>query len=268
MEKTSGVPTLLGIPFDGQSSYLRGTAEAPGKIREALKCDASNRWTELGADLGAPETCEDAGDLRFSEKEALAAIESGVGALIRQGKRPISLGGDHSITYPIAKAFAKRHQELTIFHFDAHPDLYDQFEGNRLSHACPFARIMEAGLAKRLVQIGIRTATRHQREQAQRFAVEMVEMRGLPAYGTLKADGPVYISFDIDVLDPGFAPGVSHREPGGMTVREAIAHLHAIQGDVVGADIVEYNPVQDIAGMTAAVAAKVVKEILGRMMTW
>jgi len=127
---------------------------------------------------------------------------------------------------------------------------------------------MEAGLAKRLVQIGIRTATRHQREQAQRFAVEMVEMRGLPAYGTLKADGPVYISFDIDVLDPGFAPGVSHREPGGMTVREAIAHLHAIQGDVVGADIVEYNPVQDIAGMTAAVAAKVVKEILGRMMTW
>src|SRR5215469_14263671 len=267
MEKTSGVPTLLGIPFDGQSSYLRGTAEAPGKIREALKCDASNRWTELGVDLGAPEACEDAGDLRFSEKEAFIAIESAVGALIRQGKRPISLGGDHSITYAIAKAFAKRHQELTIFHFDAHPDLYDEFEGNRLSHACPFARIMEAGLAKRLVQIGIRTATAHQREQARRFGVEMVEMRALPAYGTLKADGPVYISFDIDVLDPGFAPGVSHREPGGMTVREAIAHLHAIQGDVVGADIVEYNPVQDIAGMTAAVAAKVVKEILGRMMT-
>jgi arginase len=263
----SGTPTLVGIPFDGQSSYLRGAAEAPAKIREALRCDASNSWTERGVDLGAPGTYEDAGDLALSEKEAFGAIESGVGALIGQGKRPVSLGGDHSITYPIVKAFAKHYPELTIFHFDAHPDLYDEFEGNRLSHACPFARIMEAGLAKRLVQVGIRTATAHQRQQAQRFGVEVVEMSGLPAYEKLNADGPVYITFDIDVLDPAFAPGISHREPGGMTVREAIAHLHAIQGNIVGADVVEYNPVQDVAGMTAIVATKILKEILGKMIT-
>ncbi len=177
----------------------------------------------------------------------------------------MSLGGDHSITYPIVKAVARRHPELTIFHFDAHPDLYDEFEGNRLSHACPFARIMEAGLAKRLVQVGIRTINRHQREQAQRFGVEVVEMRALPAYEKLKASGPVYLTFDMDVLDPAFAPGVSHREPGGMSVREAIAHLHAIEGEIVGADLVEYNPVQDVAGLTATVAAKMVKEILGKM---
>ena len=158
------------------------------------------------------------------------------------------LGGDHSITFPIVKAVAPRYPELTIFHFDAHPDLYDEFEGNRLSHACPFARIMEAGLAKRLVQIGIRTINRHQREQAQRFGVEVVEMRGLPAYEKLTAAGPVYITFDMDVLDPAFAPGVSHREPGGMSVREAIAHLHAIGGEIVGADLVEFNPVQDVGG--------------------
>jgi len=265
MNKNSGTPILVGIPFDGQSSYLRGTAEAPAEIREALKCNASNSWTELGANLGAAAAYEDAGDLAFTEAEAFGAIESGLGALIDQGKRPVSLGGDHSITYPIVKAFAKRYPELTILHFDAHPDLYDEFEGNKLSHACPFARIMEAGLAKRLVQVGIRTATAHQRDQAQRFGVEMVEMRGLPAYGKLKSDGPVYITFDIDVLDPGSAPGVSHREPGGMTVREAITHLHAIQGHIVGADMVEYNPVQDVAGITATVAAKIVKEILGRM---
>ena len=90
-------------------------------------------------------------------------------------------------------------------------------------------------------------------------------MRGLPAYGKLKATGPVYITFDMDVLDPGFAPGVSHREPGGISVREAIAHLHAIEGEIVGADLVEYNPVRDIGGMTAIVAAKILKEILGRM---
>jgi agmatinase len=265
IEKKSGIPILVGIPFDGQSSYLRGTAEAPAKIRSALKCDASNSWTELGVDLGAPGAYEDTGDLAFSEVAAFGAIEVELGALIGQGKCPVSLGGDHSITYPIVKAFAKRYPELTIFHFDAHPDLYDEFEGNRLSHACPFARIMEVGLAKRLVQIGIRTATAHQRKQARRFGVEMMEMRELPAYGKLKADSPVYVSFDIDVLDPGFAPGVSHREPGGMTVREAIAHLHAIQGNIVGADVVEYNPVQDVAGMTATVAAKIVKEIVGKM---
>ena len=163
------------------------------------------------------------------------------------------------------KAFAPHYPELTIFHFDAHPDLYDDFEGSTLSHACPFARIMESGLAKRLVQVGIRTINRHQREQASRFGVEVVEMRALPAYDKLKAAGPVYISFDIDVLDPAFAPGVSHREPGGMSVREAIAHLHAIEGTIVGADVVEYNPVQDVAGVTATVAAKILREILGKM---
>jgi arginase len=260
----SGTPTLLGIPFDGQSSYLRGAGEAPGKIRQALKCDASNSWSESGVDLGVAGVYGDAGDLEFAEKDAFAAIEAGVGALLDGGKRPVSLGGDHSIAYPIVKALARRYPELTIFHFDAHPDLYAEFEGNRLSHACPFARIMEAGLAKRLVQVGIRTMNRHQREQAERFRVEVVDMRGLPAYERLKA-APVYVTFDMDVLDPAFAPGVSHREPGGMSVREAIAHLHAIEGEIVGADVVEYNPVQDVGGMTATVAAKILKEILGKM---
>jgi arginase len=263
--RTRGTPTLLGIPFDGQSSYLRGAGDAPPKIREALRCDASNAWTELRVDLGAEGAYGDAGDLAFAEKDAFAAIEAGVGALIDQGKRPVSLGGDHSITFPIVKAFAQRYPELTIFHFDAHPDLYDEFDGNRLSHACPFARIMEAGLARRLVQVGIRTMVRHQQEQAARFGVEVVEMRRLPAYERLKAAGPVYVTFDMDVLDPAFAPGVSHREPGGMSVREAIAHLHAIEGEIVGADVVEYNPVQDFGGVTATVAAKIVKEILGKM---
>jgi arginase family enzyme len=90
-------------------------------------------------------------------------------------------------------------------------------------------------------------------------------MRALPADEKLKSAGPVYITFDMDVLDPAFAPGVSHREPGGMSVREAIAHLHAIEGEIVGADLVEYNPVQDVAGVTATVAGKIVKEILGKM---
>jgi len=298
---TKGVPTILGIPFDAYSSYLRGAAEAPARIREALGCCASNQWTELGVDLGAAGAYEDAGDVACGnfptsrkggekwgtpktwgtreavrlrsgqargtpEQDAFAAIGARVDALIAQGKRPVALGGDHSITYPIVKAFARHFHDLTIFHFDAHPDLYDEFEGNRLSHACQFARIMEAGLVKRLVQVGIRTATGHQREQAERFGVEVVEMRSLPGYDRLKATGPVYVSFDMDVLDPAFAPGVSHREPGGMAVREAIAHLHAIRGEIVGADVVEFNPVRDVGGVTATVTAKMVKEILGKML--
>ena len=179
--------------------------------------------------------------------------------------RPVCLGGDHSITYPIVRAFGKRIPGLTIIHFDAHPDLYEEFEGNRLSHACPFARIMEEGAAKKLIQVGIRTATGHQREQAKKFGVEVIEMRFLPALERMKVDGPIYVSFDMDALDPGCAPGVSHREPGGMSVREAIAHIQAITGKIVGADIVEFNPVQDGTGLTEMVAAKVLKEILGKM---
>jgi arginase len=264
------MPTLLGIPFDANSSYLRGTASAPPKIREAFRCDSSNMWTELGVDLGAPDAFTDAGDLQFKDAEAFAAIEQAVGSLLQSGANPVSLGGDHSITYPIMKAFARHHPGLTIVQFDAHPDLYDEFEGNRHSHACPFARIMEARLAQRLVQVGIRTMSGPQRAQAAKFGVEVIEMRTLPAYERLayesqKTTGPVYISFDMDVLDPAFAPGISHREPGGMSVREAIAHLHAIEGTIVGADIVEYNPVQDVSGVTATVAGRILKEILGRM---
>jgi arginase len=265
------MPTLLGIPLDENSSYLRGPAAAPAKIREALRSDASNKWSEAGVDVGEAGAFVDAGDLQLKDspgkiEEDFAEITRTLSELLEKGEHPISLGGDHSITYPILKAFARRYPDLTIIHFDAHPDLYDEFEGSRVSHACPFARIMEEHLAKRLIQVGIRTLNRHQREQAEKFQVGIVPMSALPAYDRLKTRGPVYISFDMDVLDPAFAPGISHREPGGMSVREAIAHLHAIEGTIVGADIVEFNPSQDISGMTAIVAAKILKEILGKMM--
>jgi arginase len=264
------MPTLLGIPLDVNSSYLRGAAAAPGKIREALQSDSSNKWTEMGVDLGAAGAFSDSGDLGLADSrekigEDFAEIERAIGELLEKGERPLSLGGDHSVTYPILEAFGRYYHDLTIVHFDAHPDLYDEFEGSRVSHACPFARIMQERLAKRLVQVGIRTMNGHQREQAARFGVEVIEMRVLPAYDRLEIHGPVYVSFDMDVLDPAFAPGISHREPGGMSVREAIAHLHAIEGTIVGADVVEYNPEQDVSGMTATVAAKIVKEILGKM---
>lgn len=260
-----GTPTLLGIPFDANSSYLRGPAKAPGPIREALQCDASNAWTETGIDLGVPGTYGDEGDLQLTDSGAFAVIEDKIGEMLARGARPICLGGDHSITYPVLRAFAGRYRQLTILHFDAHPDLYDELQGNRHSHACPFARIMEEGLAHRLVQAGIRTLNAHQREQARRFAVEVFEMRNLAAFDASGIGDPVYISFDMDVIDPAFAPGVSHREPGGLSVREAIDYLHGLRAPIVGADIVEYNPQRDVAEVTATVAAKLLKELLGMM---
>jgi len=260
-----GTPVLLGIPFDANSSWLRGAAGAPPIIRVAFGSDSANLSTETGVDLSSESAYCDAGDLKFTFEEPFAAIEAKVGELLDHGLRPVCLGGDHSITLPIVRAFGDHIPDLTILHFDAHPDIYDELEGNRMSHACPFARIMEAGAAKRLIQVGIRTMTTHQREQAEKFGVEVIEMRHLPALDRMQVDGPIYISFDMDALDPAFAPGISHREPGGMSVREAIAHLHAITGRIAGADIVEFNPAQDNTQITAMVAAKLLKEILGKM---
>jgi arginase len=266
MDNQISKPALLGIPFDANSSYLPGPAEAPPMIRAAFHSDSSNSWSETGANLGEPGAFIDAGDLQLPEDiSAFEWIEKAVAGLLDKDQRPVCLGGDHSVTYPILRAVGKRYPNLAIVHFDAHPDLYNEFQGSRFSHACPFARIMEEHLAKKLIQIGIRTMVPHQREQAERFGVEVFEMHQLPVLQHLELAGPVYISFDLDALDPAFAPGVSHREPGGMSVREAITHLHAITGNIVGADIVEYNPRQDISQLTAMVAGRILKEIMGQM---
>jgi len=178
----------------------------------------------------------------------------------------VRLGGDHSITYPILRAVGKRIPGITLVHFDAHPDLYADYEGNPHSHASPFARIMEAQLVQRLVQIGIRTLNAHQHEQARKHGVEFFEMNNLPEVTKLNLTGPIYLSFDMDVLDPAFAPGISHWEPGGLTTREAIRYLRSLPVPIVGADLVEFNPARDASGLTATVAAKLLKEILGIML--
>jgi arginase len=259
-------PAIIGIPWDENSSYLSGAAEAPPLIRAAFTCESANRWSETGVDFGAAPV-HDAGDLKSLAGAAMQArIESAVAALLEQGYAPISLGGDHAVTHSVMRAFARRHPRLSILHFDAHPDLYDEFDGNRDSHACPFARIMEAGLAERLVQVGIRTANAHQRAQAERFGVEMIEMRDWRDDWPIEFDTPVYISFDLDGLDPAFAPGVSHREPGGLSTRQALHVIHRLSAPVVGADLVEFNPRMDVNGLTAMVCAKLLKEIAAKIL--
>lgn len=253
---------LIGAPTDRHSSFLRGSALAPPLIRAALRSDHGNMAAESGVELGLDIRLGDSGDLALTEAEGDdALIAAAVAQASAAGAVPLVLGGDHSVTLPVIEALAARHGPIDILHFDAHPDLYDDFEGNPRSHASPFARIMERKLARRLVQVGIRTLNRHCREQAERFGVEIVEMRQFTSDAVPQPAGPLYISIDLDAFDPAFAPGVSHHEPGGLSVRDVLAVLERVRAPIVGADIVEYNPARDLNGVTAILAAKLVREV-------
>lgn len=252
---------LVGIPYDANSSFLRGAADAPPVIRDALNSPSSNMWSENGIDLNGK--IDDRGDFAPASKATFASDIEDVVANHNEGRRtPIFLGGDHSISFPIVNALRKGVSQLSILHLDAHPDLYDDFEGNYYSHASPFARIMENGLASRLVQLGIRTMNGHQRLQAEKYSVEVHEMKDWRDDLQLKFSSPLYISFDMDALDPAFAPGVAHHEPGGLSTRQVVNILHRLEAPcIVGADIVEFNPGRDPSGITAMAAAKLIKEI-------
>ncbi len=256
---------LIGLPFDKNSSYIRGTAKAPPVIRQALWSESSNPWTESGINLSQEGLITDAGDLNPNHPDEFNEIQRAITGLLERNLQPIALGGDHSITYPVLRAMRKKYPRLGILHFDAHPDLYQNYENNPHSHASPFARALEEKLADRLVQVGIRANTDHLREQIRKYKVETYEMKDWRDDLVFEFDMPVYISFDLDGLDPSCAPGVAHPEGGGLTVRQAVRVIQTLKGNVVGADIVELYPDKDQLGITAAGTAKILKEIAGKV---
>jgi len=250
---------LLGLPLDENSSFMKGPAKAPQLIIDAIHSDSANFFTEQLVDISAQENIKWMGNALLKE---YWDIQKSIESILEHDAIPFSLGGDHSVTYPILKAMSLKYPKLSILHFDSHGDLYNELDGNKLSHACPFARIMEAELAQNLTQIGIRTLTQHQHEQAERFGVSVNSMKDRHELKGLDLKGPVYLSFDLDVLDPAFAPGVSHHEPGGYSTREILDIIQGLKLNIVGMDLVEYNPDRDLNGITAMVAAKIVKEML------
>jgi arginase len=258
---------LIGLPTDVNSSFERGPASAPSAIRKALWSERGNLACSNGLEVGHQISIQDLGDLPLTEDTAHDdnLIRNAVAQAIAAASIPFCLGGDHAVTFPILQAIAKKHGPVSILHFDAHPDLYDNFGDNPRSHASPFARIMEEGLAKRLVQVGVRTLTYHCRAQAERFGVEILPMAGFVPELVPVLTGPLYISLDLDGIDPSEAPGVSHPEPGGLTVREVMAVLSRQTAPIIGADIVELNPLRDKGDVTAIVAAKFVREIASQM---
>lgn len=259
---------LIGIPFDGNSSFLKGPSLAPSRIRLMDTDGSANSFCENGKAIVNGKTYIDMGDLSFPDVNPLAVyttIKQKIEKELRQGDKIICLGGDHSVSFPIIEAYAGKYPHLNVLHLDAHADLYDNFDNNPFSHASPFARLMEKGIVQSLTQVGIRTFNTHQKEQANKFGVRVIEMKDFN-YDFIKTlQAPLYISLDLDVLDPAFAPGISHHEPGGLSTRELITIIQSIDVEIVGADIVEYNPIRDVNNMTAMVAYKLLKELVSKM---
>ena len=279
---------LIGIPFDANSSHRRGAAAAPAAIRRDMHTPAGNAWSERGVYLGDasifPPTPArkrqrrgdapfvDHGDVvvpqRPAVREPIDEIEHCVARAIGAIPRILALGGDHAVTYPVVRAVAQRWGTISVLHFDAHPDMYPDYEGNRYSHASPFARILEEGLVQRLVQIGIRSSSPEQAEVARRHGVEVHPAYQLERLPRLEFGTPIYVSIDVDALDPAYAPGVSHPEPGGLSVRQVLDLLFAVRAPAfVGGDVVELNPLLDGTGRSTLVAAKLARELLARLIT-
>ena len=261
---------VLGIPFDANSSFRRGPARAPAAIRKALGSEAGNEYSERGVRVWPADTVVDHGDLKVPQRARVRApidaIEQGVARAAAVTPRLLMLGGDHAVSYPAVRAMAQRWGRLSILHFDAHPDMYPEYEGNRYSHASPMARILEEGLVDRLVQVGIRSPSPLQEAMARKYGVEVHAACDLGRIGRLKFSSPLYFSIDLDGLDPAYAPGVSHPEPGGLTVRQVLDVIGSVRAPaIVGGDVVELNPRLDPSGITAVVAAKLTRELLARM---
>ena len=261
---------VLGIPFDANSSFRRGPARAPAAIRTAMGSEAGNAWSERGVRVWPSDSVVDHGDLRVAQRARsrapIDAIERGVTRAAAITPRLLLIGGDHAVSYPAVRAMAQRWGRMSILHFDAHPDMYPDFQGNPYSHASPMARILEEGLVDRLVQVGIRSPSPPQDAIGRKYRVEVHAAFDLARLARLKFSSPLYFSIDLDGLDPAFAPGVSHPEPGGLTVRQVLDVIGSVRAPaIVGGDVVELNPRLDPSGITAVVAAKLARELLARM---
>lgn len=273
---------LIGIPFDGTTTGRPGARLGPRAVREASTgTRALNHATAIAP--YALAVCADLGDVPVNPVDA-AETDRRIAAFYRPlaeaGIVPLTVGGDHFVTYPVLRALgAARPQgeRLGLIHIDAHSDTDDaQYGGTRLTHGTPFRRAIEAGALdpRRCVQIGIRGSMDAADErdwalaQGMRIiAMEEVCARGLPEVAAearaVVGEGPTYLSFDIDSLDPAFAPGTGTPEIGGFTTREALHLLRAFRGlDLVGADVVEVAPSLDPTGITALAGAGIAFEIL------
>jgi agmatinase len=256
---------VLGIPFDGTVSYRPGTRFGPQMIRNEI--DGLETYSPyLEKDLTDSLVC-DLGDLPLpfgNTVKVMALIEQEIGSLLQDGKKTLAVGGEHLVAYPVIKAYAEQYPTLNVIHFDAHADLRDDYLGERLSHATVMRRVVECIDGKKLWQFGIRSGTKEEFEYAKthtnlyKFLLDDIG-EAVEAIG----NEPVYLSIDLDVLDPSIFSGTGTPEPGGVSFAELMGAIKTMMGlNVVGADIVELSPHYDQSNVSTLVACKVLREIL------
>lgn len=269
---------LLGIPYDGGSSYRSGARFGPRAVREqsslirpwhpVLKVHPFERLRVAD--------CGDVDVVPISIERTYEAVTARIDAVTAAGATPVCVGGDHSVTLPILRSLARRHGPLGVVHFDAHPDTWDEYFGSKFFHGTPFRRAVEEGLIepRRMIQVGIRGPLYgpedfafHDRHGIEVIRIEAVKEQGTAWVGERLArlrGGPTYVSFDIDVVDPAYAPATGTPEVGGLTSYEALSLLRSLAGvTLVGADVVEVSPPYDGPGqVTALLAANLLFELV------
>jgi agmatinase len=260
---------FTGLADDSQSSFRRGAAAAPDRIRRVYNGNCYNTTTESGVDLSG--AVADSGDLSpAADWPATArAFRRYAEGLFGTGRVPFFAGGDHAVTVPVAEALGVLGRPVHIIQIDAHPDLYPRFEGSATSHACVTARLLEMPHIASITQFGIRTMNAVQERTAQAHAGRLLLCHARELVGPIvppahiPEDGPVFLDVDLDGFDPAFAPGVSHPVPGGLTPRQVLDLIQALRWTLVGMTVVECNPELDVRGVTAVLAGRLLHEGMG-----
>jgi len=272
---------IVGVPFDGGTSYRPGARYGPREIRNQSSLIRSYNFFQKVSPFDRLNVA-DVGDIDappVSIEKCYAAVEAGVGAIADAGARPIVIGGDHSISLPVLRALARRHGPLALVQFDAHIDTWDEYFGGKYFHGTPFRRAIEEKLidGRRFIQIGIRGPMYgeddfdfHREHGITVLDIEQVKERGVAwTIGEIRrvVTGSAYMTFDIDSVDPAFAPGTGTPEVGGLTSHEALRLVRGLAGlTLVGGDIVEVSPLYDGPGqITAVLASNLMFEFLCAM---
>jgi agmatinase len=272
---------IVGVPYDGGTSYRPGARLGPREIRAQSSLIRPYNYVQKVAPFDVLNVA-DVGDVDappVSIERCYEAVESRIGSLADAGARPIVIGGDHSISLPILRALAKRHGPLALVQFDAHIDTWDEYFGGKYFHGTPFRRAIEENLidGRRFVQVGIRGPIYgeddfdfHRQHGITMIDIDQVKTGGIAAtVDRVRAivSGPVYMTLDIDSVDPAFAPGTGTPEIGGLTSHEAQQLVRGLAGlSLVGGDIVEVSPLFDGPGqITALLAANIMFELLCAM---
>lgn len=260
---------IYGMPMDWTASFRPGSRFGPNRIREA----------SIGLEEYSPYLNRHLEDVRYHDAgdmllpfgnaaRSLKIIEGYIDELLEKGKFPLGLGGEHLVTWPIIQSMYKKYSDLAIIHIDAHADLREEYEGEVLSHSTPIRKACELMGAENIYSFGIRSGMREEFQYAKESGMHMSQFEVLePLKKVLPVltGRPVYVTIDIDVLDPAFAPGTGTAEAGGISSKELLASIHAIaESDmkIVGADLVEVAPPYDSTEKTQIAASKFIREML------